>query len=132
MLVVKSGEEALQVEGALLGSDEGTQILFDAVIGQLVGMFVRWSESLRRTIDALVGQHRFQCSPQATGGGHGEERLEGLGRPVVVGIAIGEREAANALRIERGENLRDAAAAVIADEIDVIDVQGIEKLLEHL
>jgi len=28
--------------------------------------------------------------------------------------------------------LRDAAAAVIADEIDLIDLQGIEKFLEHL
>src|ERR1700722_17204209 len=130
MLVVKSGEEALQVAGALLGTDERTQKLFDGVIGQLVGMFVCRSESLRRAIDALIGQHRFQCSAQAAGGGHGEERSEGLGRPVVVCIAISECEAANALRIKRGENLRYAAAAVVAHEIDLIDVQGIEKLLE--
>jgi len=43
MLVVKSGEEALQVAGACSVLTT-TQIFFDAVIGQLVGMFVRWSE----------------------------------------------------------------------------------------
>ena len=29
------------------------------------------------------------------------------------------------------ENLRDAAATIIADKIDLIDVQGIEKFLKH-
>ncbi len=47
-------------------------------------------------------------------------------------VAIGEREAANALRIQRGENLRNAATAVVAYEIHLVDVQGIEKFLEHL
>src|SRR5260370_21022956 len=47
-------------------------------------------------------------------------------------VAIGEREAANAVRIERGEKLRNAATAVVADEVHLVDVQGIEKLLEHL
>src|SRR5216684_1362340 len=47
-------------------------------------------------------------------------------------VAIGEREAANALRIQRGENLRNAATAVVADEVHLVDVQGIEKFLEHL
>src|SRR5258707_12597032 len=47
-------------------------------------------------------------------------------------VAIGEREAANALRIQRRENLRNAATAVVAYEIYLVDVQGIEKFLEHL
>src|SRR5260370_17577516 len=47
-------------------------------------------------------------------------------------VAIGEREAANALRIQRCENLRNAATAVVAYEIHLVDVQGIEKFLEHL
>src|SRR5258708_34346360 len=47
-------------------------------------------------------------------------------------VAIGEREAANALRIQRGENLRKSATAVVAYEIHLVDVHGIEKSLEHL
>src|SRR5713226_9393140 len=47
-------------------------------------------------------------------------------------VAIGEREAANALRIQRGENLCNTATAVVADEIHLVNVQGIEKFLEHL
>src|SRR5258708_29112656 len=47
-------------------------------------------------------------------------------------VAIGEREAENGLRIQRGENLRNSATAVVAYEIHLVDVQGIEKFLEHL
>src|ERR1700737_5340569 len=47
-------------------------------------------------------------------------------------IAVSEREASNAFRIESGEYLGDAAAAVISDDIHLIDVQRIEKVVEHL
>ena len=47
-------------------------------------------------------------------------------------ITIRKRQTANALRIQRGKNLRNAASAVIADEIHFVDVQGIEKFLKHL
>src|ERR1035438_10026954 len=59
-------------------------------------------------------------------------RSEGLGRPVVLGVAVSEREAANAFRVQRGENLRNTATAVVADQIYLADVQGIDKFLEHL
>ena len=49
-----------------------------------------------------------------------------------MGVAVGEGETADALRVQRGEDLRDAAAAVVADEVHAVDVQGIEKFLEHL
>jgi len=81
-------------------------------------------------MDALIGQHRFQCSAQAPAAAIARKGLKASGGQLSLRIAIGECEAANALRTERGENLRDAAAAVIADEIDLIDLQGIEKFLE--
>src|SRR5260370_22231860 len=72
------------------------------------------------------------CATQTAGGGHRQEGFEGLGRPVVMGVAVSEREAANAFRVQRGENLRNSATAVVADQIYLVDVQGIEKFLEHL
>jgi hypothetical protein len=58
--------------------------------------------------------------------------LKALGRPIVVGVAVGEREAANALRVQCSEDLCDTAAAVVANEIYLIDVQSIEKFPKHL
>jgi hypothetical protein len=49
-----------------------------------------------------------------------------------VGVAVGEREAAHALRIQCGENLCNTAAAVVAHKIYLINVQAIEKFLEHV
>ena len=47
-------------------------------------------------------------------------------------VAVGQRQASDALRVQRTEDLRDAASAVISDEIRLFHVQRIEKLLEHL
>jgi hypothetical protein len=47
-------------------------------------------------------------------------------------IAIGECETAHALRIAGCENLRDAAAAIVAYQVDLLDVQRIQHLPEHL
>ncbi len=46
-------------------------------------------------------------------------------------VAVGECETANAFRVQRGKNLRNAATAVVADEIHPIDGQSIEKSLKH-
>ena len=47
-------------------------------------------------------------------------------------IAVGQRETANTLRVQCRKNLRDACTAVIADEINLIDLQSVEEFLEHL
>src|SRR5579864_5469130 len=95
-------------------------------------MFIRWPKSLWRAIDAFVRQHCLECSTQTARGCHRQKRLEGFRWPVVVRVAVGEREAAYALRVQRGENLSDTTTAVVADEIHLIDLQSIEKFLEHL
>ena len=46
-------------------------------------------------------------------------------------IAVRQREASHTLRMQRCEDLSDAAAAVIPDQVYLRDIHGIEKLLEH-
>ena len=47
-------------------------------------------------------------------------------------IAIGESQAADALWIQSGEDLGNAAATVVTDQIHLIDMQGVEKFIQHL
>lgn len=71
-------------------------------------MFVGRPQRRLRAIDRLVGEHRVQRIPQTAGFRHLDKRHEGLGRPIVVGIAIGQRQRTDAIRIECGEDLGDA------------------------
>src|ERR1700738_1944115 len=66
------------------------------------------------------------------GGSHFQERLERLGWPVVVGVAVGEDQAPHPLGIQGCENLSDAAAAVIADHVDLVDLQCVKHLSQHV
>jgi hypothetical protein len=47
-------------------------------------------------------------------------------------LAIGERQAPDALRIARRENLRNATAAIVRHEVDLIEPQGGTKGFQHL
>jgi hypothetical protein len=38
-----------------------------------------------------------------------------------MGVAVSKREAANPFRVQRGENLRNTATAVVADQIRLVD-----------
>src|SRR5262245_18249361 len=98
MVVVESCQEPLQVTRALLGPDQRAEISLNRVITQLFRMFIRRSKSLRRPIDTLVCQHRVEGSTQTAGCSHGQKRLEGLWWPVVMRVAVGERQSANTLR----------------------------------
>jgi len=49
-----------------------------------------------------------------------------------VGVAIGQSQAADLLGIRGREDLTDPSAAVVSDQVHLIDVQGVEKLFEHL
>ncbi len=46
-------------------------------------------------------------------------------------VAIGQDQRPQPVRIMRGENLRDGAAAVVADQIDLVDAQRIDDLGDH-
>src|SRR6266849_3004653 len=52
-------------------------------------------------------------------------------RPIVVGIAIGERETPDALRVACGKNLSDSAAAVVGDDIHLVEFHGLAERCEH-
>lgn len=129
---VEGREKALQIARALCAGQVRPQIGLDGVVAHGRRVFVGGTQRLGRTVEALVGQHRVQCAAQAATGGQREKRLEGFGRPVVVRVAIGQRQAAHALRMLRGKDQCHAAAAVVADEVDLLDVHRIEELREHL
>jgi ATP-dependent DNA ligase len=58
VLVVESCEEALQITGTLLGSNQWTQILFDAVVTQKFRMFEKRRTLLRRkAMPKMPGAH---------------------------------------------------------------------------
>ena len=47
-------------------------------------------------------------------------------------VAVGQRQSPHPLRVRGGEDLRDPAAAVVAHEIHLIDLQGVDELRHHL
>jgi hypothetical protein len=62
----------------------------------------------------------------------GDKCLERLGWPVVVSVAVGQRETTHPFWVERGENLADSAPTIVTNKIDLLDLEGVEKLLEHV
>ncbi len=54
-------------------------------------------------------------------------RLEDAGREVVVGVAVGEDEAADPLRVAGDQDLRHRAARVVADDRHVVQVERLEE-----
>ena len=44
--IVESREEASQIAGSLLRFDQRTQVSFDAIVTQPLGVFIRWSKGL--------------------------------------------------------------------------------------
>src|SRR6185437_15186265 len=123
VLVVEGGQEALEIARAPLGADQRPEVGLDIRVGETIGMFVGRAERLRRSIDVFVRQHRLESSAQTASRRYVQKRLEGFGRPIVVGVAVGEHETAYARGVRRREDLRNAAAAVVADEIDFVDAQ---------
>src|SRR5580698_5461458 len=117
MFAVESCEETLEIAQSLLAPDKWSQISFDAVVTHVFWTLVGRPQGLRRSIDTLIRQHRLQHFTQTSRGRFRQKGFEGLGGPVVMGITVGEREAADALRVHCGENLCNTPAAVVADEI---------------
>ena len=59
------------------------------------------------------------------------QRLGLLGRPVVMGIAVSEHETTNPIWMSRSEDLRDPAAAVIGNDVDLIKLHGVAEGGKH-
>jgi hypothetical protein len=68
---------------------------------------------------------------ELAGGGGRARRLEGGRGIVVVHVAVGQRQGADPLRMARRENLRDGAAAVVGDEVDLIEAERVAERLQH-
>ena len=47
-------------------------------------------------------------------------------------VAVGESEGAHSFRVQRRKDLRNPAATVVGDQVNLIDLQCIQKLLQHL
>ena len=47
-------------------------------------------------------------------------------------VAIGQHQRAQPLRMMRGKDLRDGAARVVADQIDLVDAEMVEHFGQHL
>src|ERR1700722_10549875 len=132
MLVVESLDKALQVTGTLVRSKEGTEVVFDRFIGHVFWVLIRRTQRTWRTVYRLIREHRFERAAQTSGFHHRNKGFERLGRPVVVRVAVRERESSNAFRVESRKYLADTAATIVSDQIHLIDVQRIEKLAKHL
>src|ERR1700722_8371513 len=132
MLGVESLDKALQVTGTLVRSKEGTEVVVDRFIRHVFWVLIRRTQRTWRTVHRLVREHRFERAAQTSGFHHRNKGLEGLGRPVVVRVAVRERESSNAFRVESREYLGDTAATIVSDKVHLIDVQRIEKLAKHL
>jgi hypothetical protein len=60
------------------------------------------------------------------------KRLIGETSLVVVGIPVGERQTPHTIGMRRCEDLRYTAAAIVADQVDLIDLERGEGLAQHI
>ena len=119
--------KAFDITRTFCRAGERPQVRLDRIVRNRLWPFVCRAKRLRRPIDGFVGEHGIQRPRQATGGNHGDKGFECRRRPVVVGVAIGEGETANALRVQGREYLADAAAAVkLQNQIHLVDLQCIQ------
>ena len=132
VLIVECADEALQIVGTLLVAQVWPQVDFDIFVPDGFGVLVGWAKRTWRAIDRFVAEHCVEGFAQPAGSNHFHERFERFRRPVVMGIAIGERQGPDAIRIERGEDLANSSATVVSDQIDLIYVQRVERVLQHL
>src|SRR5262249_31172002 len=110
MFIVESSEKAFDVAKPLLSPDQGAKVRLDAFVAQLLRVLIRGPQSLGRTVNVLVCQHRFESAAQAALRRHRQKRFEGFGRPVVVRVAVGESEGAPSFWVQRRKDLRNSAA----------------------
>jgi hypothetical protein len=120
--------------GALQGVvDERAEVDLDDLVGELVGIGVGAAEGpggagellvLELRGEELVDEGSLLCEF--------DEGNEEGGRVVLVDVAVGEEEGADAVGIAGEEVLGDEAAAVVGDEVDGVDVEGVEELGEHV
>src|SRR5262245_5028330 len=110
---VERSQEALKVPCALCRPQMRLEIDVYRFIRHPLRVLVGWPQRLRRAVDILVTDHGAERARQAASSSHFEKRLESLGRPIVMCIAIGECEGSQTLRIVGSEDLRDAAAAIV-------------------
>src|SRR5262245_20403758 len=108
------------------------QVDFDVLVRSSFRTLIGGAECAWRTIDRFVGEHCIQRLAQPAGRDHFDEWLERFGWPIIVSVAVGEGQAAYPVRIQRREYLSDPAAAVVTDQVDLINSQVIERLSEHV
>ena len=132
MLAIERGQKSLEVACAPIGSHQRTQIGLDGFVRQPLGMLVGRTQGLSGAEEILVREHGVERAAEASRRRHLEEGLERFRRPVVVRVAIREREAAHTRGIERREDLRDAAAAVVTDQVHLVDLEHVHELPQHL
>jgi transcriptional regulator with XRE-family HTH domain len=128
--VLAALEPPLEQRDRLRRRRQRPEVFTDRVRRERVWTFVRDREA--GACEREVREHGAQHSRQLAfrdGDAHGRKRG---GRPVRVHIAVGERQAADAMRMPGGEDLRDASAAVVGDQVDSIDIQARAQRLEHL
>src|ERR1700722_319887 len=97
-----------------------------------MGSFVGESEYVGRSEDRFVGQYLIQHIAQVAGGSSIQEWFESDRWPVIVSVAVGEDQAPHPLRVKCRKDLDNTAAAVVADQVYLFDLQGIEHLFQHV
>ncbi len=114
VLVIEGADKTFEIPRTLQASGMRTQIDIDILVAFDIRVFISRAERAGRAIDRFVCEHRLESvSLSLSASDHVDEWLKGLGRPVVVRVAIGEREAPHPIRIERCKDLADPAPAVL-------------------
>jgi AraC-like DNA-binding protein len=87
-----------------------------------------------RQLTRLFARH-LQASPPKvarTARAQRAKRLIDETSLVVVGISVGERQTPHTIGMRRCEDLRYTAAAIVADQVDLIDLERGEGLAQHI
>src|SRR5437660_11909141 len=89
------------------------------------------ADSKARPGEANVFEHAAAEGAQTALLGQPVQRLGLLRRPVVMGIAVSEHETPNPIWMPRSKDLRDPAAAVIGNDVDLIMLHGLAEGGKH-
>ena len=121
-LVDAPGREHALETLALVGH-EGSEIAVDDLVAELSSLHVPSPETHFGASEVAVARHGSHRRTELAGEGHLHEGLEGLGREVVVHVAVGQGKGADPLRVVGGEHLGDGAAGVVGHEVDPVETQ---------
>ncbi len=123
-------QQTFEKLGTVGGGEKRMEIGLNGLRRKSVREFVTAAQGATR--DIWIGQHRLAKRSHLALPEHIQQGLNGLRRAVIVDVAVGERHGSQLAGVACSENLSDAAAAVVADELHLVQIECFAEFGQHV